>query len=87
LNILDSLIAQYAGGPAFRPDMSWTPGELYFSRDPATLDALGLEAIEKHREEAKMAPIGDRARYVRFAVQLGLGTNQRSKMDIVELSP
>ncbi|MBM3888591.1 MAG: DUF362 domain-containing protein [Verrucomicrobia bacterium] len=87
LNILDALIAQYAGGPAFRPDMAWTPGEIYFSQDPATLDALGLEAIEKHRREAKLPPVGERARYVLFAVRLGLGTDQRSRMDIVELNP
>ncbi|MCX7826530.1 MAG: DUF362 domain-containing protein [Verrucomicrobiae bacterium] len=50
LNILDALIAQYAGGPAFRPEMAWAPGELYFSRDPATLDALAaVHGIGAHK--------------------------------------
>ena len=87
LNILDALVAQYAGGPAFHPETSWSPGEIYFSRDPATLDALGLAAIEQQRQEAKIPPIGDRARYVQFAVEQGLGTDKRSKMDIIELNP
>lgn len=87
LNILDALIAQYAGAPSFQPEASWTPGEIYFSRDPVALDALGLEQIERRRKEARMPAIGERARHVRIAAEIGAGVADRASMDIVELNP
>ncbi len=87
LNILDALLAQYAGGPAFQPQASWAPGEIYLSRDPVALDALGLAAIEKRRKDAGMPNLRDRARHVHFAAETGIGVDERSKMDIIELNP
>jgi hypothetical protein len=34
-----------------------------------------------------MPSLRDRGRHVRFAVEMGVGVNERSKMDIVELNP
>lgn len=87
LNILDSLVAQYAGGPAFQPQATWTPGEIWLSRDPVALDALALAAIEKRRKAAHMPSLRDRGRHVHFAAEMGAGVDERSKMDIVELGP
>ncbi|MBI5687792.1 MAG: DUF362 domain-containing protein [Verrucomicrobia bacterium] len=87
LNILDSLVAQYAGGPRFEPQATWTPGEIWLSRDPVALDALALEAVEKRRKAANMPSLRDRGRHVRFATEMGAGVDNRSKMDIVELNP
>lgn len=87
LNILDSLVAQYAGGPAFEPQATWMPGEIWLSRDPVALDALALAAIEKRRKTANIPSLGGRGRHVRFAAEMGVGVNERSKMDIVELNP
>jgi uncharacterized protein (DUF362 family) len=87
LHILDALVAQYAGGPAFQPQATWTPGELWLSRDPVALDALALAAVENHRKAANMPTLRDRGRHVRFAAEMGVGVADRSKMDIVELNP
>ena len=87
LNILDGLVAQYAGGPMFQPQASWTPGEIYLSRDPVALDALALAAIEKRRKDAGMPSLRDRARHIHFAVEMGVGVDDRSRMDIIELNP
>jgi hypothetical protein len=87
LNILDALIAQYAGAPGFQPVAAWTPGEIHLSRDPVALDALGLEQIELRRKEARMPRIGERARHVRIAAEIGAGVADRASMDIVELNP
>ena len=87
LNIFDALVGQYAGGPAFQPQATWTPAEIWLSRDPVALDALALEAIDKRRKAARVPVIGDRARHVRFAAEMGVGVAERSKMDIIELSP
>lgn len=87
LNILDALVAQYAGGPKFQPEASWTPGEIYLSRDPVALDALGLEAMETQRKAAGIRPLGGSARHVRIAADLKVGVTDRAKMDIVEINP
>ena len=87
LNILDALIAQCAGGPTFQPRAAWSPGEIYLSRDPVALDALGLEAIEQRRKDAGMPPIGERARHVRIAAEIKVGVADRARMDIVEFNP
>ena len=87
LNIFDALVAQYAGGPAFQPQATWAPGEIWLSRDPVALDALALAAIEKRRKEAGMPGLRDRARHVRYAAEMGVGVDERSKMDIIELNP
>jgi hypothetical protein len=87
LNILDALIAQYAGAPTFQPEAAWSPGEIYLSRDPVALDALGLEAIEQRRKDAGIRPIGELARHVRIAAEIKVGVADRARMDIVELNP
>lgn len=87
LNIMDALVAQYAGGPQFQPQAAWTPGEIYFSRDPVAIDALALAAIEQKRKAAKMPDLSERSRHVRYAEELGVGIADRRKMDIVELNP
>ena len=87
LNIVDALVGQYAGGPGFQPQATWTPGEIWMSRDPVALDALALEAVEQRRKAAGMPKLGERGRHVRFAVEIGLGVRERSKMDIIELNP
>ncbi len=87
LNIFDALVGQYAGGPLFQPQATWTPAEIWFSRDPVALDALALAAIDKRRKAVRVPVIGDRARHVRFAAEIGVGVAERSKMDIVELNP
>ncbi|MFZ2639432.1 MAG: DUF362 domain-containing protein [Verrucomicrobiia bacterium] len=87
LNIVDALVAQYAGGPVFQPQATWTPGEIWLSRDPVALDALALEAIDKRRKAGRMPLLAERGRHVRFAAEMGVGVAERSKMDIVELNP
>ncbi|MBI5394102.1 MAG: DUF362 domain-containing protein [Verrucomicrobia bacterium] len=87
LNILDALVAQCAGAPSFQPEAAWSPGEIYLSRDPVALDALGLQAIEQRRKDTGMRPIGERARHVQIAAEIKAGVADRAKMDIVELKP
>ena len=87
LNILDSLIAQYAGGPKFQPQVSWTPGTLYFSPDPVAIDSLALAEIEKRRLAASMPTMGARARHVHIAAEIGVGVEDRRKMEILEVNP
>jgi uncharacterized protein (DUF362 family) len=87
LNIMDGLIAGYAGGPGFKPEYSWNNGALYFSTDPVAIDALCLEAIDARRREAKVTLAGPQATYIATASHLGLGQSDRAKVDLVEVKP
>lgn len=73
LHVLDALVAQYAGGPAFQPNYAIHHGTLYASRDPVALDAIGVRKIDEWRKPAKLGPIGKRAEWLESAAQLGLG--------------
>jgi hypothetical protein len=87
LNIMDALVAGYAAGSVFKPRYSWPAGCLYFSRDPAAVDALALEKLDAKRREANLPAIGERASHVKTAEKFGLGQAERSRISLVEIKP
>ncbi|HUI05564.1 MAG TPA: DUF362 domain-containing protein [Verrucomicrobiae bacterium] len=87
LNIMDGLLAGYAGGPDFKPQYSWNYGALYFSADPVAIDSLCVEALDAKRREANVPPIGSRANHIATAAHLGLGQNERPKIELSEVNP
>ena len=87
LNIMDGLIAGYAGGPGFKPQYSWNYGALYFSADPVAMDSLCVETLDAKRRDAKVPVIGPRAVHILTAARLGLGQNERAKIEVFEVKP
>src|SRR6267378_2811270 len=74
-NLMDGLIAQYAGGPQPQPNYAIHHATLYASRDPVALDAIALKRLEEWRARASLRPVGSVAAYIDFASQLGLGNS------------
>jgi len=87
LNIMDGLVAGYAGGPGFKPQYSWNYGALYFSVDPVAIDSLCVEALDAKRREDKVPLIGPRATHIATAGHLGLGQSGRANIDLTEVKP
>ncbi len=87
LNVMDGLIAGYAGGPTFKPQYSWNCGALYFSTDPVAIDSLGVEALDAKRREAKVPPIGPRASHIATAAHLGLGMSSINQIELIDVKP
>jgi|SRR5579859_2214 len=87
LNIMDGLIAGYAGGPGFKPQYSWNYGALYFAVDPVAIDALAIEALDVKRGEAHIPLIAPHATYLATANRLDLGQFDRAKIDLSEVKP
>ncbi|HVM59284.1 MAG TPA: DUF362 domain-containing protein [Verrucomicrobiae bacterium] len=87
LNIMDGLIAGYAGGPQFKPQYSWNAGALYLSTDPVAIDALCLEAIDARRRDAKVTLAAPQATYIATAAKAGLGQSDRARIDLSEIRP
>lgn len=87
LNVMDALVAGYAGGPTFRPQYSWQPNTLFFSFDPVAVDAVCLQLIEAKRKEANISPLGARAAHIATAARLGLGQSDLNRIQLVEITP
>lgn len=73
LNIMDGLVAQYAGGPQPQPNYAVHHATILASKDPVAIDALAVRQIEEWRARAWLAPITPLAQHVQAAGQLGIG--------------
>lgn len=87
LNIMDGLIAQYAGGPDFQPNYALPYGTIYASKDPVALDCVALGEIEQWRAQAKLPPIASRAAYLKTAAETGLGAASPERIDLELVRP
>jgi hypothetical protein len=88
VNILDSLIAQYAGGPRFDPQFTKSIGAIYVSRDPVAIDSIVLKRLETWRaadRQGKIDPIGDNANHVHSAPSFKLGTDDPARIQLVKV--
>jgi uncharacterized protein (DUF362 family) len=84
-NLMDGLIAQYAGGPQPQPNYAVHHATLYASRDPVALDAMALRRLEEWRKRGSLRPVGSVAAYIDFASQLGLGNSATNRIEVRNL--
>ena len=82
LNIMDGLIAQYAGGPSFQPLYARHHGTIYASKDPVAIDAAALRYLELWRAQRDLPALGRSADHVRAAAEAGLGNFAAEKIDL-----
>lgn len=82
LNIVDGLVAQYAGGPQSQPLYSEHHATIYASKDPVALDAIVLGKLEEWRTRGKLPAIGHMAAYVEAASYGGLGNASRDRIEL-----
>jgi hypothetical protein len=73
LNIMDGLVAQYAGGPQSQPNYAVHHATILASKDPVAIDALAVRQIEEWRVQARLIPIAPLAQHVQAAAQLKIG--------------
>ena len=73
LNIMDGLIAEYAGGPQSQPNFAVHHATLLASKDPVAIDALAVRQIEEWRVKGRFPPIAPLAAHVQIAAQIGIG--------------
>jgi hypothetical protein len=76
LTVLDGVVAQCHGGPAFRPDATFPLGLVAASTDPVALDAWAWGVIDAERERRGLPSLAEAKRPPRFlatAARYGLG--------------
>jgi len=81
-NLMDGLMAQYAGGPQPQPNYAVPHATLYASRDPVALDAIALKRLGEWRKRENLRPVGPVAGYIDFAGQLGLGNSATNRIEV-----
>jgi hypothetical protein len=85
VNILDALVAEYAGGPQFDPQFTQSIGALYVSRDPVAIDSLVLRRVENWRKRNHIDPLGKMASHVASAALYNLGTNDPRRIQLIRV--
>ncbi|HKM57402.1 MAG TPA: DUF362 domain-containing protein [Chthoniobacterales bacterium] len=83
--LMDGLVALYAGGPMGDANYSVQYGTLYASKDPVALDAIALRRIDEWRASAQLEPASKTAKYVQTASTYGLGNADMSKIEVVNV--
>jgi uncharacterized protein (DUF362 family) len=85
LTIMDGLVAQFAGGPEFRPNYAFTHATLYASRDGVAVDATALAKLDEWRQQAKLPPVTPNAAYLKSAEQIGCGIADPQRIIVTKL--
>lgn len=81
-NLMDGLVAQYAGGPESQPNYSIHHATLYAGKDPVAIDAVALKKLEQWRSRSNLPAASQMAAYVRAAEQMGLGNADPGRIEI-----
>ncbi len=90
LTICDATTALYEGGPAYKPEHSWSANTLIVSQDPVALDHTGWQIIERKRAEKGLKTLEAEERapgYIATAADAEhrLGTNDPKKISLIEV--
>lgn len=88
INIMDAMVAQYAGGPHADPQFTRSIGALYVSRDPVAIDSIVLKRMEQWRasdRNGRIDPIGKTASHIHTATFYNLGTDDPQRIQLVKL--
>jgi uncharacterized protein (DUF362 family) len=88
LIVLDASRGCWRNGPGPGPNAIWRHNGLVVATDPVACDTLGNEIINAQRAEKGHGPVSQEAdglaKHILTAQKLGLGTAQRSEMDVLE---
>jgi hypothetical protein len=83
--IMDGLIALYAGAPFGDANYAIHYGTLLASKDPVAMDAVALQRIDEWRIGAQMEPASKTAKYLPTAFSYGLGNADLRKIEVVDV--
>jgi len=87
LTICDALVGVFDRGPGYTEDGSWQYAGIIVSTDPVAIDRVCTQIIETKRRESGKPSLKDAGReptHIHTAAQLGLGTDDPDKIDVVE---
>ena len=86
LIILDASLGVYNGGPGGGPQFRYN--SLILGQDPVSLDYHCLQIIDEERKKHGLRPVaevGRPAKHIQTAADMGLGTNDPEKIELIEI--
>ncbi len=86
LIVCDAILAQYNGGPGYKPQWTWNYNGIIVGRDPVAMDRVCHNIIEEKRKEMRFPSLKQANRepkYISTAAALGLGVDNLSKIKLV----
>ena len=86
LTVCDALLAQFNGGPGFKPQWTWNFNGIIVSKDPVAMDRICCNIIEEKRKEMRLPALKQANRepkYISTAASLGLGIDDISKINLI----
>lgn len=89
LTIIDAGTIQCHGGPAYNPAHTVRADRILIARDPVAVDRIAWEMIEAERARRGLPTLAEEGRepvWIAAAAELGLGTADRGRIDVVEVS-
>ena len=81
LIVLDALLGIYLGGPGGAPQFK--PNTIAMSSDTVAMDWYGMQLINEERRNRGIVEATGRARHIQTASKMRLGTNDKSKIELV----
>jgi uncharacterized protein (DUF362 family) len=88
LTVIDAVVAQCHGGPAFSPPHVFHPGKVLLTRDPLAADVIARDWIEAERARRGLPTLAAEKReptWIATAAGRGIGAGDRSLIDLMEL--
>lgn len=88
LIVCDALLAQYHGGPGYKPQWTWNFNGIIVSRDPVAMDRICHTIIEEKRKEVRLPSLKQANRepkYIATAAMLGLGVDNPSEIKVIHI--
>ncbi len=86
LIVCDAILAQYHGGPGYKPQWTWNYNGIMVARDPVAIDRVCHNILEEKRREMSLPSLKQANRepkYISTAARLGLGVDDLSKIRII----
>jgi hypothetical protein len=83
--LMDGLIALYAGAPFGDANYAIHYGTLFASKDPVAMDAVALQRIDEWRMGAQMELASKTAKYLPTAFSYGLGNADLRKIEVIDV--
>ena len=85
LAVCDAIVGIFDKGPSFSgPHVTWEARSLLAATDVVALDAVGAEMIRKARLAKGAGPTRPRPTHIAHAAQMGLGTADLERIEIVK---
>lgn len=81
LHICNGIVGLFDGGPMPHRRNLWTNNGILLSRDPVSLDTIGMNIIEEKRKERNLSALFNRPnlpKHIETAARYGLGINDSS---------